>query len=152
MYNCPRAVWFVMPFDGTIITARTGLGTDGTSDAYDIIFCDRGTDGLPDESTIYGTLNHPGGASAPGWEDVDVSSLDVELTSGDEFYYVFKPANGSTPSMVRDVSGDPSHNAWFSSGTWKTSSLPPYHMRVVVEDDSGSRVELSSWGEVKTLD
>ncbi|MBD3372397.1 MAG: hypothetical protein GF403_06735, partial [Candidatus Coatesbacteria bacterium] len=43
MYNCPRAVWFVMPFDGTIITARTGLGTDGTSDAYDIIFCDRGT-------------------------------------------------------------------------------------------------------------
>jgi hypothetical protein len=149
LHNTPRAVWFVMPFDGTVITARTDL-VDSFDVNYDISFCPRGGDGLPDESATYGTLNHPGGASAPGWDDVDVSSLNVELNSGDEFYYVVRPGSGLT--IQYDSTGDSSHNAYFSSGSWRTSSLPPYHMRVVVEDDTGSRVELTSWGEVKTLD
>ncbi|MBD3372396.1 MAG: hypothetical protein GF403_06730 [Candidatus Coatesbacteria bacterium] len=150
IYNVKSGVWFVMPFDGTVITVRTDHSTVNYDDGYNVILCPRGADGLPDEASTYGSLHYPGGASGPGWVDFDVSSLNVELNEDDEFYYVIEPDNGF--EFWNDISGSPEHNAWNQGAGWSTSGLPPYHLRVVVEDDSGSRVELSSWGEVKTLD
>lgn len=156
MVNALRGVWFVMPFDGRVITVRTYLAADpGFDSPFDIKITPRNAGGMPDENNPHGVLNYPGGeATGEGWLDVDVSGLDVYLNEGEEFYYVFDPTPaGGLPRLHYDNSGvSGPHNAWRTpSGTWGTSVLSPYMMRVVVEDEGGASLELNTWGSIKQL-
>ena len=149
IFNWKSGVWFVMPFDGTVITVRTDHSNVGYAEGYTITLCPRDSGGMPDEASAYGSQHYAGGASGPGWLDIDVSALDVELSENDEFYYVIQP--DSSFEFWNDTTGSPDHNAWNQGSGWAASGLPPYHLRVIVEDNGGSRVELTSWGEVKVL-
>jgi hypothetical protein len=156
MTNGLRGVWFVMPFEGKVITVRTYLSGDAGYDSpFDIMITPRAGNGMPDEGNPYGVMEYAGGeATGAGWLDVDVSDLDVHLEEGAEFYYVFdpRPASG-LPRLHYDNSGvSGPHNAWRTfSGSWSTSVLAPYMMRVIVEDESGTSLELNSWGYIKRI-
>lgn len=155
MSGWARGVWFTMPFDAQVVTARVYIASSADFDApFDLLVCPRDGGGLPDDANAYGngTLNYPGGeATGEGWLDVDISSLDVNLTSGDEFYLVFVPSGSGEPDCEHDDDSDGSHNAYGNLGDWSASSLPAYMFRVIV-DDGGSQVELTTWGQIKTLD
>ena len=155
MNGWARGVWFVMPFDAQVVTARVYIASDAVFDAnFDLLVCPRDGGGLPDDANAYGngTLNYPGGeATGEGWLDVDITSLNVNLTSGDEFYLVFVPDGSGEPRCENDDDSDGSHNAYGNLGDWSGSGLPAYMFRVIV-DDGGSQVELTSWGAIKALD
>lgn len=154
MQGALRGVWFVMPDDGQVITARFYLSSDdGYDDPFDILLTPRLGDGMPDEDNPYGTLNYGGGeATGEGWLDVDVSSLDVNLSKDDEFYLIFDPQPaGGTPHIFYDNGSDGSHNAWRTfTGDWDTSVLNAYMMRVIVEGDT-IKIQSTSLGNIKAL-
>jgi hypothetical protein len=149
-----RGVWFTMPFAAQVITARVYIAPATDYDApFDLLVCPRDGSGLPDDANAHGngTLNYPGGeATDAGWLDVDISSLDINLSSGDEFYICFYPESGSgEPDCAYDFDSDDPHNAWHDGSNWNTSSNFDYMFRVIV-DDGASQVELTSWGYIKS--
>jgi|GEM_PF-6603890 len=154
LYEFDRGVWFTMPFDAQVVTARVYIAPATDYDApFDLLVCPRDGSGLPDDGNPYGTgiLNYPGGeATGEGWLDVDLTSLGVNLSSGDEFYLCFYPI-GSPPQpyCAYDFNSDGSHNAFDGGSGWSSSSAPAYMFRVIV-DDGGSQVELTSWGAIKS--
>jgi len=81
--------------------------------------------------------------------DIDVSSLGVNLSSGDEFYLCFYA--GYDPDIASDSASDGSHNAYGTGSSWWESTYNAYMFRVIV-DDGGSQIELTTWGQIKTLD
>jgi hypothetical protein len=155
MQNCLRGVWFTMPDNGQIITGRFYLSGDaGYDDPFDVMLTPRRDDnGMPDEDNPYGVFNYAGGeATGAGWIDVDISSLDVNLSVGDEFYLIFDPQPaGGTPHIHYDSGSDGSHNAYRTfSGDWSESVLNAYMMRVVVEGDT-INITNTSLGNIKAL-
>ncbi len=132
----PRAVRFSMPFDGKIITARIYVASGSHADPFDIYFT--GSSGSrPDEGNVLGggRLNYAGGqAGGEGWLDVDVSSLNVSLTNGTEFHFVYDPSTSDYPA-VRFATGDSSsYSSYYSGGSWGSTSFI-LMMRVVVEQN-----------------
>jgi hypothetical protein len=149
-----RGVWFTMPFDAQVITARVYIGSAAGDEAseFDMLLCPRDGGGLPDDGNPYGSgAITASGGTAGAWFDVDVSSLGVNLNSGDEFYLCYYTGADSEPDPGYDSGSDGSHNAWYNGTVWNTSSYDAYMFRVVV-DDAGSQVELTTWGQIKTLD
>lgn len=147
-----RAVWFIMPFDAQVITARVyiALIASDPGASFDMLLCPRDGGGMPDDGNPYGTGSiTASGGTAGAWFDVDVSSLGVNLSSGDEFYLCYYTV--SEPDSAYDTGSDGSHNAWDGGAGWSGSSYPAYMFRVIV-DDGISQVELSTWGAIKALD
>ncbi len=149
-----RGVWFVMPFDGQVVTARVYIAPDAADPgaSFTFLLCPRDGSGMPDDGNPYGSGSITGsGGTADGWFDVDVTSLGVNLNNGDEFYLCFYDDTNGEPSVAHDGTSASTHNAWNGGSGWSTSGLPAYMFRVIV-DDAGSQVELTTWGTIKALD
>ncbi len=129
-----RAVWFEMPFNGKIVTARVLLaGTSGYDAPFDVTFVPR-SGGDPDMGNAFGSLNYAGGeAAGSGWLDVDVSGLNVVLTIGQQFFFVYDTSSYSVGvPEIRVANSDNQYSLW--GDNWESSGKA-FMLRVVVQEN-----------------
>ncbi|HLN53242.1 MAG TPA: T9SS type A sorting domain-containing protein [Lentimicrobium sp.] len=123
-----------------------GLGQGYPPSSFDVkVYDDDGNDGRP--GTLLGQVTAtPGG---DGWFEVDLSSFDIMITSGD--FYIAHVQTSSMPQYVEiglDQSEHPENRSWSKPASWSTWELEQYYyhfmIRAVVSGSTSDEITLNS--------